>query len=77
MTGASGMALPRHLLAAMANHPEVEQVHLVVSGGAAKVLKHEAELAGNPTEALIEAASLADEARENDVAEKTRDACRE
>ncbi len=64
MTGASGMALPRHLLAAMANHPEVEQVHLVVSGGAAKVLKHEAELAGNPTEALIEAASLADEARE-------------
>jgi 4-hydroxy-3-polyprenylbenzoate decarboxylase len=61
VTGASGMALPRHVLAAMARHPEVGEVHLVVSKGAVQVLKHEMDLAGGGAEALIAAADLDDE----------------
>lgn len=53
VTGASGMALPRHVLAAMARHPEVDEVHLVVSKGAVQVMKHEMDLAGSVAEALI------------------------
>ena len=41
VTGASGMLLPRHLLAALDRLDEVERVHLVVSRGASQVLKHE------------------------------------
>ena len=41
------MALPRHVLAAMARHPEVEEVHLVISKGAVQVLKHEMEPGSN------------------------------
>ena len=40
VTGASGMALPRHVLTAMARHREVGEVHLVVSKGAVQVLKY-------------------------------------
>ena len=57
------MALPRHLLAAMAKHSDVDQVHLVVSKGAVQVLKHEAEIEGNVTDALIAAANLAENER--------------
>lgn len=60
VTGASGMALPRHLLAAMARHEEVDEVHLVVSKGAVQVLKHEMTLEGGGAEALIAAAGLDD-----------------
>ena len=63
VTGASGMALPRHLLAAMVKHPEVDEVHLTVSKGGAQVLKHEAELEGNVVEALITAADLDENGR--------------
>ncbi len=41
VSGASGMLLPRHLLRALAERPEVERVHLVVSSGASQVLRHE------------------------------------
>ena len=52
------MALPRHLLVAMAKHPDVEEVHLAVSKGAVQVLKHETEFAGNVIEALVATARL-------------------
>ena len=58
VTGASGMALPRHLLAAMARNPEVAEVHLTVSKGAVQVLRHEAASDGNVIEALIAEADL-------------------
>lgn len=64
VTGASGMALPRHVLKAMATHPEVGEVHLVVSKGAVQVLKHEMELAGGAAEALIGAADLEQDSRQ-------------
>ncbi len=41
VTGASGMLLPRQLLGALARHPAVERLHLVVSGGASQVLRYE------------------------------------
>ena len=41
VSGASGMALPRALLAALAAHEEIERIHLVVSRGASQVLHHE------------------------------------
>jgi len=41
VSGASGMLLPRRLLAALAARPQVERVHLVVSAGASQVLRHE------------------------------------
>lgn len=61
------MALPRHVLAAMARHREVDEVHLVVSKGAVQVLKHEMEGGGNTAGALIEAADLDDEFRQKIV----------
>lgn len=63
VTGASGMALPRHVLAAMAQHQDVDEVHLVVSKGAVQVLKHEMDGVGNAAESLIEAAGLDELAR--------------
>jgi 4-hydroxy-3-polyprenylbenzoate decarboxylase len=63
VTGASGMALPRHLLKAMAEHRDVETVHLVVSKGAVQVLMHETEVEGPAIEALLAAAALADASR--------------
>lgn len=41
VTGASGMLLPRRLLAALASRSAVERIHLVVSAGASQVLHHE------------------------------------
>ena len=55
------MALPRHVLAHMARHPDVDEVHLVVSKGATQVLKHEMDLTGGAAEALIAAADLEEE----------------
>ena len=62
VSGASGMLLPRRLLGALAGHPGVERVHLVVSRGASQVLKH--ELGPDRTGAgdLLEAAELSREA---------------
>jgi len=65
VTGASGMLLPRHFLARLAGDEAIERVHLVVSSGAAQVLRH--ELAGGEgagAEGLIAAAGLAPPARE-------------
>lgn len=53
------MRLPAHALRRLANHPAVERLHLVVSSGAAKVLRH--EIPGperDATEALLAAAGL-------------------
>ena len=41
VSGASGMLLPRHALGRLAAHPAIERIHLVVSAGAAQVLRHE------------------------------------
>jgi len=64
VSGASGMALPRHLLAAMVRDPDVEEVHLVVSKGAVQVLKHEMETEGGAAQALIDAAALEEESKQ-------------
>lgn len=57
VTGASGMALPRAVLAAMARSPRVERVHLVVSRGASQVLQHELARSTGAQD-LIEATGL-------------------
>ncbi len=64
VTGASGMLLPRHVLARLAAHDEVERVHLVVSAGASQVLRHELAGEGAGGEGLVAAAGLPHEARE-------------
>lgn len=60
VTGASGMALPRHLLAAMARRHDVERVHLVVSRGASQVLKHELGASSTGAADLVAASGIAD-----------------
>ena len=63
VTGASGMLLPKHLLAHMAGLDEVETIHLVVSKGASYVLKHELGEKQTGAGDLLSAANLsADEA---------------
>jgi len=64
VTGASGMALPRHLLGVLARQAAVDRVHLVVSRGASQVLAHELGRDRTGAEALVEAAGLDDAARE-------------
>ncbi len=59
VTGASGMALPRHLLATLTRVEEVERVHLVVSRGASQVLRHELGAEQTGAADLVEAAGLA------------------
>lgn len=57
------MALPQHAVAAMANHPQVETLHLVVSRGAVQVLQHEGASGPPGAEALLAGASLDQQAR--------------
>lgn len=64
VTGASGMALPRHLLGVLARQGGVERVHLVASRGASQVLAHELGRDRTGAEALVEAAGLDAAARE-------------
>ncbi len=52
------MALPRHLLAVLARHQQIERVHLVVSRGAAQVLSHELGRDRTGAEDLVDAAGL-------------------
>jgi 4-hydroxy-3-polyprenylbenzoate decarboxylase len=61
VSGASGMALPKTVLRALAATPDVERVHLVVSAGASQVLHHELgpEQTGAPD--LIAAAGLSED----------------
>lgn len=63
VTGASGMALPRHLLGVLARHPRVGRIHIVVSRGASQVLAHELGRDRTGAEALLDAAGLDAEAR--------------
>ena len=63
VTGASGMALPRHALHTLAGHPKVERLHVVVSRGAAQVLAHELGRDRTSAEDLIEAAAIPDAGR--------------
>ena len=60
VTGASGMALPLHLLAAMARRDDVERVHLVVSRGASQVLKHELGASSTGAADLVAASGIGD-----------------
>ncbi len=64
VSGASGMSLPQALLGALARHPDVERVHLVVSAGASQVLKHELARDKTGAEDLIDAAGLGKTERE-------------
>ena len=41
VSGASGMLLPKHLLARLVEVESLERIHLVVSRGASQVLRHE------------------------------------
>ena len=63
VTGASGMALPRHVLGAMARSDQVDRVHLVVSRGAVQVLRHELESETTGSEGLLDATGLSKEHR--------------
>jgi 4-hydroxy-3-polyprenylbenzoate decarboxylase len=64
VTGASGMRLPRQLLARLAARPDVERIHLVVSAGASQVLAHELGREKTGAEDLVEAAGLDEAARQ-------------
>lgn len=57
------MRLPVRALAALAGHPRVERIHLVVSRGAAQVLRHELGRHSTGADDLVEAADLDREAR--------------
>jgi len=63
VTGASGMLLPRHVLAVLARQERVEALHLVVSKGASQVLFHELGRDRTGAEALVAAAALEPAAR--------------
>ena len=58
VSGASGMALPRHALGRLAAHPGIERIHLVVSAGASQVLRHELGADKTGAEDLAAAAGL-------------------
>jgi flavin prenyltransferase len=57
------MALPRHALKVLAEHPRVSKIHLVVSRGASQVLRHELGETATGAADLVEAAGLGDDAR--------------
>jgi 4-hydroxy-3-polyprenylbenzoate decarboxylase len=67
VTGASGMLLPRHFLAALTRRDEVAVVHLVVSAGASQVLRHELGASRTGAADLLEAAELDAEQRKKVV----------
>lgn len=52
------MLLPRHLLGVLGRHPGIERLHLVVSRGAAQVLRHELGPERTGAEALLDAAGI-------------------
>ncbi len=62
VTGASGMVLPRHLLATLVRRDEVDRIHLVVSAGASQVLKHELGDKATGAADLVAAAGLGEAA---------------
>ncbi len=64
VSGASGMLLPRHVLAYLAAHPGIERIHLAVSAGASQVLRHELGPEKTGAADLVEAAGLSSELQE-------------
>lgn len=73
VTGASGMLLPRHVLGRLAEHPEIERIHLVVSAGASQVLRHELGPERTGAADLAAAAGLSPAAREKLVLHRDGD----
>ena len=67
VSGASGMRLPVHVVGALARHPKIERVHLVVSAGASQVLAHELARERTGATDLVEAADLDAAARDKIV----------
>jgi 4-hydroxy-3-polyprenylbenzoate decarboxylase len=63
VTGASGMALPRRFLQVLAGRRDTGRVHLVVSAGAAQVLRHELGPESTGAEDLVASAGLEETAR--------------
>lgn len=64
VSGASGMLLPRHVLAYLAAHPDIGRIHLAVSAGASQVLRYELGPEKTGAADLVEAAALSEEQRE-------------
>ena len=73
VTGASGMLLPRHVLGRLAEHPEIERIHLVVSAGASQVLRHELGPERTGAADLVEAAGLSPAGKEKLVLHRDND----
>ena len=73
VTGASGMLLPRHVLGRLAELPEIERIHLVVSAGASQVLRHEMGPDRTGAADLAAAAGLSPAAREKLVLHRDND----
>ncbi|MFP5289141.1 MAG: UbiX family flavin prenyltransferase [Thermoanaerobaculia bacterium] len=73
VAGASGMLLPRHVLGRLAEHPEIERIHLVVSAGASQVLRHELGPERTGASDLAEAANLSPGVREKLVLHRDND----
>jgi len=73
VTGASGMLLPRHLLGRLAEHPEIERVHLVASAGASQVLRHELGPDRTGAADLVDSADLFPPDREKVVLHRDSD----
>src|SRR5688572_20890520 len=73
VTGASGMLLPRHLLERLAEHPEIERLHLVVSAGASQVLRHELGPDRTGAADLADSAGLSPQNREKVVLHRDND----
>jgi len=63
VSGASGMALPVRLLAALASVDEVSRIHLVASKGASQVLAHELGRERTGAGDVAEAAGLSEQER--------------
>ncbi|HWM89442.1 MAG TPA: UbiX family flavin prenyltransferase [Thermoanaerobaculia bacterium] len=73
VTGASGMLLPRHVLSRLAEHPEIERIHLVVSAGASQVLRHELGPDRTGAADLADAAGLSPAGKEKLVLHRDND----
>lgn len=73
VTGASGMLLPRHVLGRLAEHPEIERIHLVVSAGASQVLRHELGPDRTGAADLADAAGLTPAGREKVILHRDSD----
>ena len=67
------MLLPRHVLGRLAELPEIERIHLVVSAGASQVLRHELGPDRTGAADLAEAAGLSAGAREKLVLHRDSD----